>query len=422
MNRRLFFACASAAAIYPGLMGCRAQALGAPPGLANSGDAAFDAWLNDFYPRAVATGLPEELLNRELANLKPDPAVLAADRNQPEIARPVSAYVKSAVSDSRVATGLAKKADLTWLADVETQYGVPPQVLIALWGLESSFGTVQGDFDVIRTAATLAADGRRRPLFEGSLLAALRIIALGEATRAQLKGSNGGAMGQTQFAPADYLRSAVDGDGDGKRDIWGSTRDALTSSANFLARAGWKRGESWQREVTVPEGFDFSVVEGPKQVPSVWMVSGVKATDGAGWSALDAAAPAQLITPSGAGGPAFLVFPNHFTLRAYNNSTSYALGVGLLASRIGGERGVIKAWPQETGLSTAERTGAQNALTQLGYDPGGVDGIIGTGTRAAVRKWQKDKGLIADGYLTPELSHRLQAEAAAARPAPLPSN
>ena len=413
MNRRLFFACAGAAAVYPGLLGCRAQPAGAPPGLAASGDAAFDAWLNGFYLKAVATGLPNEVLDRELAGLTPNPAIIAADRNQPEIARPVSSYIKGAVSDARVATGTAKRADLGWLVDVETRYGVPPEVLIAIWGLESSFGAVQGDFDIIRTDATLAADGRRRALFEENLLAALRIIASGEAVRTQLKGSNAGAMGQTQFSPADYLKTAVDAEGDGKRDLWGSAQDALASSANLLAKAGWKRGESWQREVTLPGGFDYSVVEGPRQAPAEWLALGVRATDGAGWKPEDARSTAQLITPSGAAGPAFLIFPNHFTIRAYNNSTSYALGVGLLASRIAGEPGVIKSWPQESGLSAAERTGAQEALSKLGFDPGGVDGIVGVGTRAAVRKWQKDRGITADGYLTPDLVKRLQAEAAA---------
>ncbi len=412
MNRRVFFALAGAAAVWPGIMGCRAQDA-APPGLANSGDTAFDAWLNGFYPRALAAGIPREVLNRELADLKPDASIVAADRNQPEIARPVSSYMRGVVSDARVATGVQKRSELTWLPALEARFNVPGPVLIGLWGLESSFGTIQGNNDIIRTDATLAADGRRRPLFEENLIAALRIIASGEAVRSQLKGSSAGAFGQTQFSPADFLKTAIDGDGDGKRDLWNSTQDALASTANLLAKAGWKAGESSQREVTIPEGFDYSVVEGPRQSPSVWADLGVKPTDGKAWSAADRASPGQLIAPSGAAGPAFLIFPNHFVIRVYNNSTSYALGVGLLGARIAGDAGVIKPWPQEVGLSTAERTGAQNALNKLGYDTGGVDGIIGVATRAAMRKWQKERGLISDGYLTPDLSHRLQAEAAA---------
>lgn len=411
MNRRLFMAFAGAGAIWPGILGCRAQVT-LPPGLGNSGDAAFDAWMADFYPRALAAGVPAEVLNRELAGLVPNPAVIAADRNQPEISRPVSTYIKGTVSDARVATGTAKRAELTWLSEVRDRYGVAPEVLIAIWGLESAFGAVMGSADIIQTDATLAADGRRRALFEENLIAALKIIASGEATRAQMKGSNAGAFGQTQFSPVDFLKTAVDGDGDGRRDLWGSTRDAITSSAAHLSRAGWKKGESWQREVTLPEGFDYSVVEGPRQAPSAWLAAGVRPTDGAGWTPEDAASSAQLITPSGAAGPAFLVFPNHFTIRVYNNSTSYALGVGLLASRIAGDPGVIKPWPQETGLSAVERTGAQEALTKLGFDPGGVDGIIGVGTRAALRKWQQARGLVADGYLTQDLVKRLQSEAA----------
>ena len=412
MNRRLFMALTGAGAIWPGIRGCGAQPT-LPEGLGNSGDAAFDTWLADFYPRALANGVPAEVLTRELAGLVPNPAVVAADRNQPEIARPVSSYIKGTVSDARVVTGKAKRTELTWLAEVHERYGVPGEVLIAIWGLESAFGAVMGNADIIQTDATLAADGRRRALFEENLIAALKIIASGDATRAQMKGSNAGAFGQTQFSPVDFLRTAVDADGDGKRDLWGSTRDAVTSSAAHLSKAGWKKSESWQREVTLPEGFDYSVVEGPRQSPALWLAAGVRPTDSAGWTPDDAASTAQLITPSGAAGPAFLIFPNHFTIRVYNNSTSYALGVGLLASRIAGDPGVIKPWPQETGLSAAERTGAQEALTKLGVDPGGVDGIIGVGTRAALRRWQQARGLTADGYLTPDLVKRLQAEAVA---------
>ena len=405
-------ALSGAGAVWPGILGCRAQGL--PAGLGNSGDAAFDAWMADFYPRAVAAGIPREVLDRELAGLTPNPAVVAADRNQPEIARPVGSYVKGAVSDARVATGSAKRAEFAWLSEVQARYGVAPEVLIAIWGLESAFGAIMGDLDIVRTDATMAAEGRRRALFEENLIAALKIIASGEATRVQMRGSSAGAFGQTQFSPVDFLKTAVDADGDGKRDLWGSTRDALTSSAAHLSKGGWKRGESWQREVTLPSGFDYSIVEGPRQSPAVWREAGVRPTDGAIWTAEDAASVAQLITPAGAAGPAFLIFPNHFTIRVYNNSTSYALGVGLLASRIAGDPGVIKPWPAETGLSAAERTSAQTSLTKLGFDPGGVDGIIGVGTRAALRRWQQAREITADGYLTPDLVKRLEAEAVAA--------
>lgn len=418
MNRRVFLLFSGAGAIWPGILGCRAQTNGQAaaqplPTIASSGDAAFDAWLDDFYRRALAAGLPKQVLDRELSGLTPDPAVIRLDRNQPEFSRPISAYVRGAVSDARISAGRQHRTNLTWLNDLEARFGVPAEILIAIWAMETSFGAVLGDFDVIRTDASLAADGRRRELFETNLMAALRMIASGEATRAQLKGSPAGAMGQTQFAPDTFLAHAIDGDGDGKRDLWGSTQDALASAANYLAKSGWKRGESWQREVSLPAGFDYSVVEGPRLPPQVWETSGVVRADGRGWSEADAASQAQLITPSGAAGPAFLIFPNHFTIRVYNNSTAYALGVGLLASRIGGEAPLVRPWPEEQGLSNTERVGAQEALVRLGYDPGAIDGVIGPATRRAVRAWQVDRRMLADGYLSAELARRLIAEAAA---------
>jgi membrane-bound lytic murein transglycosylase B len=321
--------------------------------------------------------------------------------------------VKAAVSEDRVRLGTAKRANMAALVDIEARYGVPSEVLTAIWGQESAYGAVQGDYDVIRSLATLAADGRRRDLFETNLYAALKMIGENQATRDQMKGSWAGAMGQTQFSCDDFVNLGVDQDGDGKKDIWGSAADALASAANLLAKRGWQPGQSWQREVILPDGFDYSVVEGPKQLPPVWISQGVTAADGASWSPADGAAEAQLILPSGAMGPAFLVFPNHFVIRRYNNSAAYALGVGLLAERIAGRTGVIRPWPVEVGLSAADRLAAQDSLNRLGFNAGVADGVIGINTRAALRAWQKARGLLADGYLTTALIQRLQTEAAA---------
>lgn len=414
MNRRLFFAAASASAIYPGIMGCRAEPVAQPapppPTIASSGDPEFDAWLNDFYARALGRGYDKALLDRELADLTTNETVISLDNNQPEFSRPISSYVKGAVSDTRVTTGQGKRYDLDWLSAVEAQYGVDAEILIAIWAMESAFGEVQGSFDVIRTLASLAADGRRRELFESNLFAALTMLAEERAPRWKMVGSPAGAMGQTQFMPETFLSTAVDGDGDGRIDLWGSTQDALTSAANLLSKAGWRPGESWQREVFVPADFDYSVVEGPRLPPAAWQTMGVRRADGQGWSEADAASEAQLIAPAGAAGPKFLIFPNHFMIRRYNNSTAYALGVGLLASRISGEGALEQPWPDEEGLSIAQREGAQQALTDLGYEPGGVDGIIGVNTRLALRQYQVDRNLTADGYLTPELANALIAE------------
>ena len=423
MNRRIFLSLATPGLLVPSLPLGLIQATGGLPVrpgdlIGTSGDAAFDGWLNEFYARALAAGWPGDVMQREFAGLAPDPRVVAQDHRQPEISRPTGDYVKGAVNEDRIRTGARKRNETAALAEIEMRYGVPSELLVAIWGMESAFGVTQGDYDVIRSVASLAADGRRRALFEANLYAALKIITSGQASRSQMKGSWAGAMGQTQFSCDDYLKLAVDFDGDGRKDIWGSAPDALASTANLLAQAGWKPGQSWQREVTLPEGFDYSVVVGPKLIPPGWISQGLVATDGASWSAADGGAEAQLILPSGAGGPAFLVYSNHFMIRRYNNSTAYALGVGLLADRIAGRSGVIRPWPVEVGLSTADRVGAQAALNALGFKAGEADGVIGINTRAALRGWQKARGLIADGYLTVDLSQRLQGEAGALTPAP----
>jgi membrane-bound lytic murein transglycosylase B len=218
-------------------------------------------------------------------------------------------------------------------------------------------------------------------------------------------------MGQTQFLPSNFLSTAVDFDGDGRRDIWASNADSLASAANLLAKGGWQRGQSWAREVTAPQGFDFSLTEGPRLTPDEWAARGVRRADGLPWSEADRGAQAQLVAPAGANGPLFLLFPNHFAIRKYNNSLAYALGVGMLADRFAGSAQLTRAWPAETPLSLVDRMTAQRALAALGFDPGTPDGVVGMNTRTALRAWQKARGLTADGYLSAEMVRRLKAEA-----------
>ena len=228
-----------------------APAAGGPT---RSGDPAFDAWAAAFYARAIQAGLPADLLDREMAGLTPDPRVGSLDTRQPEFAKPFSDYIKGVVSEDRVAIGRRKRGELqTFLGPIERTYGVSADVLLGVWAMETGFGTILGSFDVIRSMASLAAQGRRRDFAEDQLMAALKIIGSGEFPRARLIGSWAGAMGQTQFIPTTFLSTAVDGDGDGKRDIWGSAPDALASAANLLAKGGWRRGESWHREVILRE-------------------------------------------------------------------------------------------------------------------------------------------------------------------------
>jgi membrane-bound lytic murein transglycosylase B len=407
MHRRLFLTLALAGLAPTGDVD--AQSGPTPADLLGvTGEPYFSDWINGFYQRALEAGVPRALLDHELSGLSSDPRITALDAQQPEFARPISAYIEGTVSQKRIDTGRDKRVSIPQFAIIERTYGVPRDILIAVWAMESNFGALQGDFDIVRCLATLAAAGRRRSWAEGELLASLKIIGDGDAPRWKLRGSWAGAMGQTQFLPSTYLASAVDGDGDGRRDIWGSAPDALASAANLLAKGGWLRGEGWAYEVVLPGVFDYGLSENAREVPDWWRTKGVHKADGTRWSPDDAASPAMLLLPSGATGPAFLALPNHFAIRTYNNSIAYALAVGLLADRFAGGGPLRAPWPHETPLSLTDRLDTQTALIRLGFNPGPADGAIGLMTRQALRAWQKSQGLPADGYLSPEIVAKLR--------------
>ena len=313
--------------------------------------------------------------------------------------------MQNAVTPVRIAQAKQRIDRVPW--SVVQRFGVPSEILVGVWAQESAFGQVQGDYDVIRSLATLAYDGRRRDWAEGQLKDALDIVVDGRRERAGLKGSWAGAMGQTQFMPDNYLRLGVDQDGDGKVDIWRDDADALASAANLLAQAGWKRGQGWGYEVTLPSGFDYAEAEGPKHNWAYWAAKGVRLAQGGTPNGAEALEEATILLPQGANGPAFLALPNHYVIRRYNNSVSYALAIGLTADGIMGKPGLTKAWPNDPSMTRDQRIGAQRALTQLGYDTQGVDGVIGSNTRAALRRWQIANNRIADGYLTPALADEL---------------
>jgi lytic murein transglycosylase len=407
MNRRDFLALTAAGAA----LASSAAAADVQPSdmLGAAGDDAFLAWLNGFYARQLASGWSTTVLASVLSGLAPDPRVLAHNASQPEFALPIGDYVQRQVTAGVVSLGRKKRDGVAQLGAIHEAYGVPGDILTAIWGMESGFGANQGDMDVVRCLATLAAeDPRRNAWAESELEACLKIVASNAAGRAALRGSWAGAMGQTQLLPSTFLSTAVSAGGKGKPDIWSSSADALASAANLLMKAGWKRGEGWASEVRLRPGFDYSLSEGPKQPPAWWAQQGARRADGRSWSAADAASLAALLLPAGAGGPAFLAFPNHFVIRIYNNSLAYALAVGLLADRIGGAAALVTAWPKETPLSLQDRMESQQALARLGYNPGPPDGQIGLGTRQALRVWQKDRGLPADGYLSPAIVARLK--------------
>jgi lytic murein transglycosylase len=374
----------------------------APP-LAAYDQQGFEGWKQGFLARKGGARRAEYA--RELEGLTPDPTVVRLDRNQPEFSKPAGAYIQNAVTSVRIAQAKQRIDRVPW--SVVQRFGVPSEILVGVWAQESAFGQVQGDYDVIRSLATLAYDGRRRDWAEGQLKDALDIVVDGRRDRSGLKGSWAGAMGQTQFMPDNYLRLGVDQDGDGKVDIWGDDADALASAANLLAQAGWKRGQGWGYEIVLPSGFDYAEAEGPKHNWAYWAAKGVRLAQGGTPNGAEALEEATILLPQGANGPAFLALPNHYVIRRYNNSVSYALAIGLTADGIMGKPALSKTWPNDPSMSRDQRIGAQRALTRLGYDTQGVDGVIGSNTRAALRRWQIATGRVADGYLTPTLADEL---------------
>lgn len=362
--------------------------------------ATFPAWLESFSARLEAEGVSAPVRASMLDGLTPDLRIVERDRTQPEFVRPVWQYLAGAASAERAAGGRrAAERHAAALDQVEARFDVDRHILTAIWGLESAYGAIQGDFDVVRSLATLAWEGRRQAFAEAQLIAAARMIERGYATRAELKGSWAGAMGQTQFIPTTYLERAVDVDGDGRRNIWTSEADALGSAANLLSQAGWEAGAPVVVQVVLPEAFDFSRwSENARRPVSAWALDSVRPASDE-WHSDDLYRTARLMIPAGARGPAFLAFGNFDALMRYNNSTAYGLGVAYLAKRLSDGVTPPEGWPEnDPPITRSQARDLQEALTALGYDTRGVDGIVGANTRAALRRFQADNGLIADGY------------------------
>lgn len=371
--------------------------------------ARFASWLADYRTFARASGVSDATLQSALDGAQYLPRVVELDRAQPEFTRAVWDYLDTAASAERVARGQQQGALAR--ADIDAaaaRYGVPAGVLLAIWGMESNFGSNYGSTPTVDALATLGFDGRRGDWARKELLAALQILDRRDIDPAHMVGSWAGAMGQTQFMPSTFLTYAVDADGDGRRDIWGSMADVMASTANFMARSGWRSGQPWGVEVSLPPGFDPARADpSVRQAASQWAAEGVRAADG---RPLPELPDAELLLPAGARGPAFLVGPNFRALLRYNNSTSYALGVGLLAQRLAGGPGVQAPWPRDlVPLSRSQVTALQTALNTRGFDTGTPDGVAGPATRRGLRDWQRSVGLPADGYPTTDVLQRLQA-------------
>jgi lytic murein transglycosylase len=368
----------------------------------------FAEWVARFRESARAAGIDEATLSAAFDNVRLRPRAVEADRSQPEFTRTLWDYLDAAVSPQRVATGQQKLAELRTEAEAAaTRHGVPAPVLTAVWGIESNYGRNYGDVPVVDALATLGFEGRREAWARAELMAALKILQDRDIDRAHMVGSWAGAMGQTQFMPSSFLAFAVDADGDGRRDIWGSMPDVLASTANFLARAGWRADEPWGAEVRLPEGFDPARADmAVRQGAAQWAAEGVQGVNGV---ALPDMADAAILLPAGVQGPAFLVGRNYRALLRYNNATSYALSVALLSQRIAGGPGVQAAWPRgQRALTRSEIQALQTGLNRLGHDSGTPDGQFGPATRAALRAFQRREGLPADGHPTPDVLRRVQ--------------
>lgn len=371
-------------------------------------EARFAQCLVEFRVAALEANVSETVIDEVLGQISLSERVLELDRRQPEFTQTFAGYFNRRVTDARVSRGREMLADHRELLEIiRGATGVPPQYLVAFWGLETNFGSYLGKMAIPDSLATLACDPRRSRYFTGELISALHIIESGDIALEDMNGSWAGAMGHVQFMPTAYLRYAVDHDGDGRRDLFNSTEDALASAGNFLKDLGWEHGLRWGREVALPEPFDFALAGDAEARPlSRWRELGV--TDAFGRPLPAAPVDAVLRLPAGHRGPAFLTYRNFDVIMGWNRSVFYALAVGHLADRIAGA-GRLQVPPPEDDLrfSSDELLAIQTQLKDLGYDPGEPDGRLGPATRGAVSRFQADQGLIPDGHLDQTVVDRL---------------
>jgi len=302
-----------------------------------AGPASFEGWLSQFKDKARGAGISDRTIEAAFSDIAPLPRVVELDGKQPEKKKTFAEYKKVTLSADRIAQGRAlMRAHAATLARMEEIYGVPPQYIVALWGIETSYGKNTGGFQVIPALATLAWDGRRRDFFEKELVAALKIVDSGHISADGMKGSWAGAMGQNQFMPTSFNNFAVDSDRDGRRDIWGTLEDVFASTSNYLKKNGWREGEKWGRRVRLPPQFpDRLTGREVKMTLTQWDQIGVRAADGSQLPKGDM--KASIIAPDGAGeGEAYLVYPNYNVIMAWNRSTYFATSVGLLADALAG--------------------------------------------------------------------------------------
>ncbi len=380
----------------------------APARAAKPSEAAFAKFVADLWPLAEARGVSRATFETAFKGVTFDPGIVAHTKAQAEFVKPIWQYLASAVSGARIERGRVKAAEeRAWLAKAESSYGVDQSVVMGIWGMETEFGAFAGSDNVIRALASLAFVHYRGDYFRSELIAALVILQEGDVGAREMRGSWAGAMGQTQFMPSSFADYAVDFEGHGRRDIWHSAADAIGSTANYLAKHGWIAGAPWGFEARLPPGFELTAADSSRFAPfASFAERGVARADG---GELPRSGEAQLLIPAGLGGPVFLVTANFTTIKSYNNSTAYALGVALLGDAIAG-RGALRApWPvHDSQLSQREIRDLQTRLRKLGYDVGEVDGRVGETLRAALRAYQESIGAPPDGYPTRALLRRMR--------------
>lgn len=367
---------------------------GPDPAMRPAPNPGYDRWVAAFRDRAAARGISGATLSAAFRDAGYLPGVVERDRNQTETSRSLEDYLGITANPTKVRNGRAALAQRrALLAQIEARYGVPANVVTAIWGMESNYGTRRGDVPVISATSTLAYDGRRGEFFERQLMAALKILQRGDVSPDRLTGSWAGAMGHTQFIPTTFEAYAVDFDGDGRRDIWSDDpTDGLASAAAYLSKSGWRRGEPWGYEVRLPAG---GAAAGTTRTLSGWAAAGVTRTDG---GRLSGGASARLIRPAGATGPAFLILPNFRVFLRYNNAEKYAIAAGHLSDRIAGAPELSASFPpDEYGLSIEDRRRLQERLTAAGYDAGTPDGVLGKQTEAAIAAYQRANGMAVTG-------------------------
>jgi len=368
---------------------------------------AFAKYVAAFWPEAEQAGVSRDTFDAAFRGVTYDPKIVANTLQQAEFVKPVWDYLRSAVSAERVDRGQAKfQAERSWLQKAHADYGVSEAVVMGIWGIETDFGAFVGGDNVIRSLASLAFAHYQEHYFRSELLAALKILEEGDIAPKRMLGSWAGAMGQTQFMPSSFLKFAVDYDGQGRRDIWTDSADAIGSTANYLKEHGWIPGLPWGFEVELPDGFDLSAADSAKPAPIRSFVQrGATRADG---KPMPQSGDGQLLILAGLDGPIFLVTANFEAIKSYNNSTSYALAVALLGDEILGGETLRAAWPlKDRQLNEAEIKEMQTRLQRLGFEVGEIDGRAGEALRGAVRNYQEKIGVPPDGYPTPALLKRL---------------